>query len=153
MQVTTLREWKKVFESDLDYIVMEMKDYIIPKSMVILEGDLGAGKTTFCKKFIKDDETFSPSYSILSETKDTLHADLYRIESREEILHLELSMYLEDKNYFLVEWGDKYLSLLVNELPENFKMFKLEIEVNEATNQENGEASRNFFLKEIVESV
>lgn len=153
MQETTLREWKKVFESDLDYIVMEMKDYITPKSMVILEGKLGAGKTTFCKNFIKDAETFSPSYSILSETGDTLHADLYRIESREEILHLELSMYLEDKNYFLVEWGEKYLSLLTKELPENFKVFKLEIDINEGSGQDKDTQSRNFSLSELTESV
>src|SRR5690606_8004057 len=152
MRETSLREWKKVFESDLDYIVMEMRDYITPKSMVILEGTLGAGKTTFCKRFIKDGETFSPSYSILSETGDTLHADLYRIEEREEILHLELSMYLEDKSYFLVEWGEKYLSLLTRELPENFKLFKLHIQVNEVSSEEKGEASRNFLLSELSES-
>lgn len=151
MQESVLREWKKVFEADLDYVIAEMKDYITAKAMVILEGDLGAGKTTFCKKFITEGETLSPSYSLLTETRDTLHADLYRIESKEEILHLELSMYLEDKNFFLVEWGRKYLSLLLNELPEDFKLFQVDITINEVSDENSG-PSRNFSLKELIYS-
>ena len=96
MNKKLLREWKKVFKSDLSYIVYELKDLAKIPAMVILEGDLGAGKTTFVQTFTGENETLSPTYSILSEGKGILHADLYRIEKNEELLQLEIPQYLED---------------------------------------------------------
>ena len=117
--------------------------------MIILEGDLGAGKTTFTQNFIGDAETLSPTYSILSETKTVLHADLYRIEKNEEILQLELPVYLEDKQYFFVEWGMKFARRLLRELPENFTPYVLEIVINEGQSDSPEGPSRNFFLSSL----
>ena len=146
MNKNLIREWKKVYQSDLSYIVYELKDLAKIPSMIILEGELGAGKTTFVKSFIGENETFSPTYSILSEYKNFLHADLYRIEKNEEILQLELSNYLEDKHYFFVEWGMKYGKRLLRELPENYSSYLLEIVVNKTASEMPEEPSRNFFL-------
>ena len=44
-------------------------------------------------------DIFSPTYSIVNENRDP-PTDFYRIESSEEILHLELPLYAENKNYF-----------------------------------------------------
>lgn len=146
-----MREWKKVYKSDLGYIVYELKELTKVPAMIILEGDLGAGKTTFTQTFIGEGETLSPTYSILSECKNYLHADLYRIEKNEEILQLELPGYLEDKQYFFVEWGMKFARRLFRELPENFTPYLLEIAVNEGATDHPEGPSRNFFLYSLTE--
>lgn len=150
MNKKLIREWKKVFKSDLSYIVYEMKDLVKTPAMIILEGDLGAGKTTFTQTFIGE-EALSPTYSILSECKNVLHADFYRIEQNEEVLQLELPIYLEDKQYFFVEWGMKFARRIARELPENFSMYSLEITVQEGQTDSPEGPSRNFFLSSLVE--
>lgn len=151
MNKKIIREWKKVYKSDLPYIVYELKDLTKVPAMVILEGDVGAGKTTFTQTFIGEGETLSPTYSILSECKNILHADLYRIEKNEEILQLELPIYLEDKQYFFVEWGMKFARRLLRELPENFSPYLLEISVNEQVGDHPEGPSRNFSLYSLHE--
>lgn len=151
MNKKVIREWKKVYKSDLGYIVYELKDLTKVPAMIILEGDLGAGKTTFTQAFIGEGETLSPTYSILSECKNFLHADLYRIEKNEEILQLELPVYLEDKQYFFVEWGMKFARRIMRELPENFSSYVLEISVNEGHSDSPEGPSRNFILSTLSE--
>lgn len=151
MNKKLIREWKKVYKSDLSYIVYELKDLAKVPAMIILEGDLGAGKTTFTQSFIGEAETLSPTYSILSECKNFLHADLYRIEKNEEILQLELPVYLEDKQYFFVEWGMKFGRRLMRELPENYSSYLLEININEGAGDAGEGPSRNFFLYSILD--
>lgn len=149
MKKKSLREWKKVFESDLGYISFELKDTISRPALIILEGPMGAGKTSFAKSFIDDGETMSPSYSVLSESKNTLHGDFYRIESDDEVIHLELPLYMESKQFFLAEWGMKYIKSIDKELPEDFNYYLLEISVNENIHDENSDKavfSRNFSL-------
>lgn len=151
MNKKLIREWKKVYKSDLSYIVYELKDLAKVPAMIVLEGDLGAGKTTFTQAFIGENETLSPTYSILSEAKNFLHADLYRIEKNEEILQLEIPVYLEDKQYFFVEWGMKFARRLIRELPENYSSYLLEININEGTGDAVDGPSRNFFLYSIAD--
>jgi tRNA threonylcarbamoyladenosine biosynthesis protein TsaE len=151
MNKKLIREWKKVFKSDLSYIVYELKDLAKVPAMIILEGDLGAGKTTFTQSFIGEGETLSPTYSILSECKNFLHADLYRIEKNEDILQLELPGYLEEKQYFFVEWGMKFARRLTRELPENYSSYLLEITVNEGSAESPDHYSRNFSLYSLSE--
>ena len=120
--VNSVAEWQQAVEK----IAPELKHNVL-----LLKGNLGAGKTTFTQNFIGEGETLSPTYSILSECKNFLHADLYRIEKNEEILQLELPIYLEDKQYFFVEWGMKFSRRLMRELPENYSTYLLEIVTNE----------------------
>lgn len=140
------REWKKVYKTDLSYIVYEIKDLIKVPAMIVLEGDLGAGKTTFTQMFVGDKEILSPTYSILSETKNILHADFYRVEKNEDIIQLELPVYLEDKQYFFAEWGMKFARRLIRELPENFSSYCLEIQIHKGSEDKGEGPSRDFYF-------
>lgn len=141
--MSVVRTWKKVLESDLANIAIEMKEVIEPPSVIILDGPVGAGKTTFTKIFLDRKGTASPTYSIINEVDNLLHADLYRIEKKEELIHLEIPMYLEEKDYFLIEWGMPYLTQLQRIIGDEFKYYQLKIEINENN-------SRNFLLKKLT---
>ena len=84
-------------------------------SVIFLKGDLGSGKTTFCKGFASglgfSDEILSPTYSILNEyklnSKNLYHFDLYRLKSINEFLEIGGIEYLNDKESIsLIEWPD-----------------------------------------------
>lgn len=120
--------WKKVLESDLNNLVAELKEVIRPPAVIIIEGPLGAGKTTLVKKFIGEEmATTSPTYSLINELENILHADLYRIENSEDLIHLEIPIYLENKDYLLIEWGYKYFSFLKRIIGDEYSYYLLTI--------------------------
>ncbi len=122
-----IKEWKKVLESDYQYVVNEIKGEVEGPSVIFLEGKVGMGKTTFAR-FFSGDAVLSPTYSIICELDDMIHADFYRLESASELLELEIPLYLERKEYFLAEWGVKYFRDLINYIPEHFHYYVLEFE-------------------------
>lgn len=140
--MTLVRAWKKVLESDLANLASEMKEVIEPPSVILLDGVVGAGKTTFTKFFLENKQGSSPTYSIINEVDNILHADLYRIEKKEELIYLEIPVYLEEKDYFLIEWGMPYLRELQKIIGDEFKYYELKIEIND--NQ-----TRQFYLSKI----
>ncbi|MBC7540804.1 MAG: tRNA (adenosine(37)-N6)-threonylcarbamoyltransferase complex ATPase subunit type 1 TsaE [Bacteriovorax sp.] len=140
--MSSIRTWKKVLESDLANIATELKEVVQPPCVIILEGPVGAGKTTFTRAFIEREGAPSPTYSLINEIDNIVHADLYRIEKKEELIHLEIPMYLEEKDYFLIEWGMPYLYELQRIIGDEFKFYQLKIEINE-------QKSRNFTLNKI----
>ena len=89
--------------------------------LVILRGDLGAGKTTLVKGIaqaigVDPNEATSPTFTLVHEyrgPKRTLyHLDLYRLEREEELLALGMDeMEAEPDALVLVEWGDKFPSV------------------------------------------
>jgi len=140
--MSTVRAWKKVLESDLANIATELKEVVQPPCVIILDGPVGAGKTTFTRAFLEKGHTGSPTYSIINEVENCVHADLMRIEKKEELIHLEIPMYLDEKDYFLVEWGMPYQHELQKIVGDEWKFYQLKIEiVNEKT--------RHFFLNKI----
>lgn len=144
-----VRSWKKVYENDLDNIIIELKEATKAPCVIILTGVVGAGKTTFTKKFTdQPKEVVSPTYSIINEVNNIVHADFYRLENRDEIIHLEIPLYLEGKEYFLIEWGREYIRDIYNEVGDDHKYYELEIIVNESRDALDS-PSRNFFLKQL----
>jgi tRNA threonylcarbamoyladenosine biosynthesis protein TsaE len=152
--MTNIRVWKKVFENDLDYIVGELKDLLKFPALIILTGDLGSGKTTLVKKIAstlgqskEKLNAVSPSYSLINDYGNILHADFYRLKNIGELEHLELSMYLEGKDIFLVEWGREFVQGLLRELPENIFCYEIQIDFME----NNANSSRHYQLNQITE--
>ncbi|HZD32986.1 MAG TPA: tRNA (adenosine(37)-N6)-threonylcarbamoyltransferase complex ATPase subunit type 1 TsaE [Candidatus Angelobacter sp.] len=91
--------------------------------LVILHGDLGAGKTTLVKGIAEglnaapQDDVTSPTFTLIHEYRGpevTLyHVDLYRIDTQRELETLGLDeMIAEDGNLVLMEWGEKFPRLL-----------------------------------------
>ncbi len=86
-------------------------------SVIYLKGDLGSGKTTFAKGFLNGmgflGNVTSPTYTLIEiyNTKiyDVYHIDLYRIDTRKEIIELELHEQPASSNpfIFLIEWPER----------------------------------------------
>jgi tRNA threonylcarbamoyladenosine biosynthesis protein TsaE len=148
MNKKLLRQWKKVFESDLGYIAYELKELVNKPAFIILNGEMGVGKTTFVKTFIQDKSVTSPTYSLIHEALDIVYADFYRLESSDEIPALELGLVLENKNFFLVEWGEKFAKQIAREIPEGFNFYMIDIFINH-TIENSLIPSRDFYFYSI----
>jgi tRNA threonylcarbamoyladenosine biosynthesis protein TsaE len=88
--------------------------------VIFLEGDLGAGKTTFARAFLHalgyPGYVKSPSYGLLESYhaggKAILHLDLYRIEDPEELDYLAIRDLYDAETVLLVEWPERGLDHL-----------------------------------------
>lgn len=94
-----------------------LAENLCPLDWILLEGDLGAGKTFFVSELYRAlglvSAATSPTFSILnvvdlererSGIQRVCHLDLYRIESSEELLHLGLELEVTAKSLVLLEW-------------------------------------------------
>jgi tRNA threonylcarbamoyladenosine biosynthesis protein TsaE len=89
-----------------------------PGSIVLLRGDLGAGKTTMVKgiaegfQAAKADEVTSPTFTLIHEYRGPLvtlyHIDLYRIDTQRELDTLALDDLMTANSILLIEWGEKF---------------------------------------------
>lgn len=87
--------------------------------MIILRGDLGAGKTTLVKGIAEgfaaapQEDVTSPTFTLVHEyrgpTVTLFHIDLYRIDTERELLTLGIDdLRAEPGSILLVEWGEKF---------------------------------------------
>ena len=84
-----------------------------------------------------DEYVSSPTYSIINEMENFVHADFFRIKKSSEIIHLEIPLYIEGKNYFFIEWGIDWLNEIRKELSSSFTMYELVITVLKKQNKIN----------------
>jgi len=114
--VTTLAE--RVTHSPEETVLFgrEIAVHLGPPCLVLLEGDLGAGKTTLVKGIVaglgaaSEDEVSSPSFTLVHEYGSAgrvYHADLYRIEGARDLATLGLEDFSSQAATVLVEWGEK----------------------------------------------
>ncbi|MCU0270117.1 MAG: tRNA (adenosine(37)-N6)-threonylcarbamoyltransferase complex ATPase subunit type 1 TsaE [Acidimicrobiales bacterium] len=90
-----------------------------PGDLVVLAGDLGAGKTAFVQGYGAElgvtERITSPTFTILSSYQGRLplhHLDVYRLDQVEEAYDLGLAELLDEGGVTLIEWGDTILPAL-----------------------------------------
>lgn len=84
-------------------------------AVVYLEGDLGAGKTTLARGFLRrlgvEGAIRSPTYTLMEPYRagdvEVLHMDLYRLNDPAELHNLGLSDFPPDRTLWLVEWPQR----------------------------------------------
>jgi tRNA threonylcarbamoyladenosine biosynthesis protein TsaE len=91
---------------------------LAPPLIVLLRGDLGAGKTTLVKgiaegfQAARADDVTSPTFTLVHEYRgpaaNLYHIDLYRIETERELETLALDDLLAPDCILLIEWGEKF---------------------------------------------
>lgn len=109
-------------EKETKKIAKSVAKFLEAGSILCLDGDLGAGKTTFtqylCQALGYEGYVNSPSYSIVNEYSNEIkinHFDVYRIYSVEELYEIGYEEYFFDDAITIVEWASKIKELIPEE--------------------------------------
>jgi len=103
----------------------KLVEELTPPRLLILRGDLGAGKTTLVKGIATalgaadEDEVTSPTFTLVHEYSGTLdgkpvkllHLDLYRLDADRQLDSLGIDEMRTDDAIVLIEWGEKFPSI------------------------------------------
>ena len=106
-KINKLEDWQTV----IDEILPQLQHNIL-----LLKGNLGAGKTTFSQFLLKNlgsqDEVSSPTYAIVNEYDtpkgNVFHFDLYRMKSADEVEDIGIHEYLDNAFLCIIEWPEVY---------------------------------------------
>ncbi len=104
-------------------IARRLGSVLVGGDVVALYGDLGAGKTVFCKGIgealgLPPDRVVSPSFTIVSEHPSDpvlYHVDAYRLSSEREAEDMGLEEIFSRGGICVVEWAERIASLLPND--------------------------------------
>src|SRR5207248_6159701 len=96
----------------------ELASQLEPPKIVILRGDLGAGKTTLVKGIAEafhaasQDDVTSPTFTLVHEYRgpdvNIYHIDLYRVDTQRQLETLGLDDLIAGNSILLIEWGEKF---------------------------------------------
>lgn len=116
--------------------------------VLLLAGELGAGKTTFAQGFGRalgvDDVITSPTFTLMRTYEGRLrilHCDLYRLDHLQEIVDLGIIEQVDDEGVALIEWGDMAEPVL----PADF----LEIRISYGAAGEKSDDERRWQLRPV----
>jgi len=125
-------------EQELIALGKQLGQRLEKQDVVILTGDLGAGKTTFTKRICKEynihENIKSPTFTYVIEYTSgdvtVYHFDAYRIINPEEIYEIGFEDYIGEENtVVIVEWADN----IIDEMPEH--TVYIEISYNDETSR------------------
>ena len=99
-----------------------LAELLTPPKLVLLRGDLGAGKTTLVKGIAaafdaaSEEDVTSPTFTLIHEYRGPrailYHIDLYRIDTPRELDTLALDDLRSENSLLLIEWGEKFPRLV-----------------------------------------
>jgi tRNA threonylcarbamoyladenosine biosynthesis protein TsaE len=117
-------KWIVQSENELAIIVPQIIENIPKSGVVLIEGQMGAGKTTTVRNLLSylSVNTFqgSPTFSLVNEYSSKsgqaiYHFDLYRIEDPSELQQIGIEEYFENQSLSFIEWPEKSMDFLPNE--------------------------------------
>jgi len=95
-----------------------LAELLAPPKLVLLRGDLGAGKTTLVKGIAAafdaaaEEDVTSPTFTLVHEYRgpkaNLFHIDLYRVDTPRELETLGLDDLRDWNSILLIEWGEKF---------------------------------------------
>jgi tRNA threonylcarbamoyladenosine biosynthesis protein TsaE len=95
-----------------------LAELLAPPKLVLLRGDLGAGKTTLVKgiaaafEAAAEEDVTSPTFTLVHEYRgpraNLYHIDLYRVDTPRELETLGLDDLHSERSVLLIEWGEKF---------------------------------------------
>lgn len=120
-----VREYETKSREGTIAIGRKLAQILTPPRLMILRGDLGAGKTTLVKGIAsalgaaEADEVTSPTFTLVHEYSGELdgkavkllHLDLYRLDAERQLDSLGIEEMRTDDAIVLVEWGEKFKSI------------------------------------------
>jgi len=93
-------------------------ELLAPPKLVLLRGELGAGKTTLVKGIAEafqaasEEDVTSPTFTLVHEYRgpqaNLYHIDLYRVDTQRQLETLGLDDLMAENSILLVEWGEKF---------------------------------------------
>ena len=99
-----------------------LADLLAPPKLILLRGDLGAGKTTLVKgiaaafEAAAEEDVTSPTFTLVHEYRgpraNLYHIDLYRVDTLRELETLGLDDLRSEDSVLLIEWGEKFPRLV-----------------------------------------
>jgi len=116
--------------SEIETVATNLLPYLTNK-VILVNGDMGAGKTTMikalCKALNSPDVVSSPTFSLINEYRTAndqplYHFDCYRIENEEEAYDFGAEEYLHSGHLCFIEWSENIASLL----PEKYSSLIIE---------------------------
>jgi tRNA threonylcarbamoyladenosine biosynthesis protein TsaE len=115
---------------DTRALAAELAVFAKPGDVILLSGDLGAGKTAFAQGFGRalgiDEPITSPTFTLMRSYEQArvplLHIDVYRLDRLQEVIELGLPEMLDAGMIALIEWGD----VVAQALPADFLHIDLE---------------------------
>lgn len=139
----------KTFEShSLDEtarIAADIATLVSPGTCITLEGDLGAGKTTFVRSLVAalggaENAVSSPTFMLLNiyttKSMNVFHLDAYRVHGSDDFEAIGFSELLEQQGVVIVEWASRVIDLM----PSN----RIAIHISST-----GETSRQFQITQL----
>ena len=116
MHQNQTKTWSNVSIDTLPRIASELTSLFSKPSFFAIQGEMGAGKTTFVQNLLRalgiEDPDGSPTYGLIHAYENGIginiyHLDCYRIENERDIEQLGLEELFDEKAFFFVEWPDK----------------------------------------------
>lgn len=102
----------------------KLAEGLAPPKLILLRGELGAGKTTLVKGIAEgfhaatQEDVTSPTFTLVHEYRgpgvNVYHIDLYRVDTPRQLETLGLDDLMGENSVLLIEWGEKFLRF-VNE--------------------------------------
>tara|TARA_B100000242_G_scaffold273885_1_gene227844 strand:- start:3449 stop:3892 length:444 start_codon:yes stop_codon:yes gene_type:complete len=127
-----IRKQHFIISSEESYILLfKLLGKLRAKRLIIfLSGNIGVGKTTFVKYYVKnldsEKNAYSPTFSLINEyvlsNQKIYHYDLYRINSYRELQEIGLDYSLDSNGIHFIEWPNNFIEELPSpDIRVNFK--------------------------------